>query len=212
MESPLVGATHGRRLARARTGASGDASRRVLVLTRTTASPFNLREHTTRTGGHGRSAWAAKASASFLWWQVPMNPSWPQVCGISWIDLPSVVSATEGRLRTRKPFIHAVVAVPSLVAVEMSIPRGTPRSGSLTTPRRRGRSEREKALAGPLGKSPETGPMSGPEGILGSVVFAANHHPVRSALERYQAVTGNALCKAAQISQLGGTFGGIFST
>lgn len=30
---------------------------------------------------------------------------------------------TEGRLRTRKPFIHAVVAVPSVVAVQKAPPR-----------------------------------------------------------------------------------------
>lgn len=32
---------------------------------------------------------------------------------------------TEGRLRTRKPSIHAVVAVPSVVAVQNTTPRGT---------------------------------------------------------------------------------------
>ena len=38
--------------------------------------------------------------------------------------MPSVQGVTEGRLRTSKPFIHAVVALPPVVAVQMSIARG----------------------------------------------------------------------------------------
>ena len=44
--------------------------------------------------------------------------------GLTRSGLPSVQGVTEGRLRTRKPFIHAVVALPSVVAVQMSIARG----------------------------------------------------------------------------------------
>jgi hypothetical protein len=38
-------------------------------------------------------------------------------------DLPSLAGVTEGRLRTKNPCIHAVVALPSLVAVQMSTTR-----------------------------------------------------------------------------------------
>ena len=44
--------------------------------------------------------------------------------GLTWSDLSTVQGVTEDRLRTRKPFIHAVVAVSSVSAVQMSTPRG----------------------------------------------------------------------------------------
>lgn len=42
----------------------------------------------------------------------------PYFSGLTRNELPSVLQATEGRLRTRKPNIHAVVAVFSVVAVK----------------------------------------------------------------------------------------------
>lgn len=47
----------------------------------------------------------------------------PDVNGLTRKDLPSLVAVTEGRLRTRKPFIHAVVALPSVVAVKNTTTR-----------------------------------------------------------------------------------------
>lgn len=57
----------------------------------------------------------------------------PHAPALTWTDLPSVVAVTEGRLRTRKPFIHAVVAVPSVVAVQMSTPRSANPANALPT-------------------------------------------------------------------------------
>ena len=44
--------------------------------------------------------------------------------GLTRIDLSAVQGVTEDSLRTRKPFIHAVVAVSAVSAVQMSTPRG----------------------------------------------------------------------------------------
>ncbi len=45
--------------------------------------------------------------------------------GLTRNELPSLLQATEGRLSTRKPNIHAVVAVFSVVAVKNTITRTT---------------------------------------------------------------------------------------
>ncbi len=50
----------------------------------------------------------------------PHGPALPRT------EFVPAFSATEDRLRTRKPFIHAVVAVPSVVAVQMSTARSQP--------------------------------------------------------------------------------------
>ena len=44
--------------------------------------------------------------------------------GLARTDLSAVQGVTGDRLRTRKPFIHAVVAVSAVSAVQMSTPRG----------------------------------------------------------------------------------------
>lgn len=51
------------------------------------------------------------------------NVAEPNANGQTWTYLPSVVAVTADPLRTRKPFIHAVVAVPSVVAVQNTTTR-----------------------------------------------------------------------------------------
>ena len=52
--------------------------------------------------------------------------------GLTWSDLSTVQGVTEDRLRTRKPFIHAVVPVSSVSSVQMSTPRGQSPADVLT--------------------------------------------------------------------------------
>ena len=60
-----------------------------------------------------------KDSAAALGW---VGFGAPHSDGLGWKNLSSLVAVNQDALRTRKPFIHAVVAVFSVVAVKNTSP------------------------------------------------------------------------------------------